>query len=288
MIGFNPFIARPQILVSINVQANSVVIVAEEYKGLIARILSLFGIRITDQSFLEVKPGGFSLTINGLFYRSRTSGCLANVATTYLRVSRLWPALYAGIMLLLIAVGAIFYGLARLIAGGEGFQNNVGGFALGLFWGVISGGLGLWLIHLYRTTRHVSIGILTSGSNMETLFVFTRSDDHTKFDEAIGVMEKMIQNVQSGGMALGSLDHDPPASPGGIPSGSGSAGGFDLGSGAGVAPTPSSGFVEGPPPVPDGNSTSCPFCAAQIRITPEHVGKNARCPKCKQVFTVKA
>jgi hypothetical protein len=36
MIGFNPFVARPQLLVSINVQANSVVIVAEEYKGLIA------------------------------------------------------------------------------------------------------------------------------------------------------------------------------------------------------------------------------------------------------------
>jgi len=287
MIGFNPFVARPQLLVSINVQANSIVIVAEEYKGLIARILSLFGIRITDQSFLEVKPGGFSLTINGLFSRSRTSGCLANVATTYLRVSRLWPALYLGVMFLFAAVVGILRGLVQLVSGDD-FGEIAIRFSIALFGGVISGAIGLWLIHLYRTTRHVSIGILTSGSNMETLFVFTRSDDHTKFDEAIGVMEKMIQNVQSGGMALGSLDHDPPVSSGGIPSGSGSAGGFDLGSGAGVAPTPSSGFVEGPPPVPDENSTSCPFCAAQMRITPEHVGKNARCPKCKQVFTVKA
>ena len=287
MIGFNPFIARPQILVSINVQANSVVIVAEEYKGLIARILYLFGISITDQSFLEVKPGGFSLTINGLFSRSRTSGCLANVATTYLGVSRLWPALYVGVMLLFAAVVAIFFGLGQLVSDG-GLKNNVGGFVIGLFLGAVSGGIGLWLIYLYRTTRHISIGILTSGSNMERLFIFTRSDDHTKFDEAIGVMEKMTQSVQSGGMALGSLGNDSPASSSDLPSGSGSAGGFDLGSGAGVASTPLSGVSEIPPAMPDQNSTSCPFCAAQMRITPEHVGKNARCPKCKQVFTVKA
>jgi hypothetical protein len=184
-----------------------------------------------------------------------------------------------GIMLLLIAVAAIFAGLGQLFSGGQGLQSNVGGFVIGLFGGAISGGLGLWLIYLYRTTRHISIGILTSGSNMERLFIFTRSDDHTKFDEAIGVMEQMTQSAQFGGMALESLGLEQPASAGGLPSGSGSVGGFDLGSGAGVAPTPSSGFVESSPPMPDENSTSCPFCAAQMRITPEHVGKNARCPQ---------